>query len=90
METTGEQSKDTTLQGMILLIETTLNVSGLSEQSDLIESGIIDSLALINLISTLEEQYRIEITPDLIDFDNFSTPAAMTAMVERCKNEKLF
>ena len=38
---------------------------------DLIENGILDSLALINLISRLEEEFDIEIQPTQVKPDTW-------------------
>ena len=51
-------------------------------RTDLIESGTLDSITLVSLISALEEKYDIEITMDYIVPDNFDSVEAMWNMVE--------
>lgn len=49
----------------------------------LIDSGHLDSLSLLTLVSELEDEFGIEITPvDLVP-ENFNSAAAMWAMIER-------
>lgn len=49
----------------------------------LIESGYIDSLALINLISELDIEFDIEITFSELNVDNFSSVESIQALVEQ-------
>lgn len=49
---------------------------------DLIESGILDSLALIKLLSHLEQAYQVQLSPEEITVHHFSTLAAITALVK--------
>lgn len=51
-------------------------------RTDLIESGTLDSITLVSLISALEEKYDIEITMDYIVPDNFDSVEAMWNMIE--------
>ena len=43
----------------------------LDENDSLIETGIIDSLGIIRLISLLEKQFHLEIAPNDITPENF-------------------
>ena len=58
----------------------------------LIDSGYIDSLALINLISELDIEFDIEITFEDLNVSNFSSVDAIQALVEKkvqlSRNEK--
>ena len=49
----------------------------------LIESGYIDSLALINLISELDIEFDIEISFEDLNVSNFSSVDAIQALVEK-------
>ena len=48
----------------------------------IIEAGLLDSLGLFKLIAFIEEQYSVSIAPDDIQFENFATIGAITALVE--------
>ena len=67
-------------------IETILNeiIPGIDLKCEtLIESGYINSLALINLISELDIGFDIEITFTDLDVNNFSSVDAIQALVEK-------
>ena len=49
----------------------------------LIDSGYIDSLILINLISELDIEFDIEITFSELNVDNFSSVESIQALVEQ-------
>ena len=49
----------------------------------LIDSGYIDSLALINLISELDIEFDIEIKFDELEVSNFNSVDAIQALVEK-------
>ena len=55
----------------------------LSNVTDIIEGGYLDSFELISLIGMLGEQFGVEIDVDEIAPENFKSVAAMAAMVER-------
>ena len=52
---------------------------------DIIEGGYLDSFELMALISTLAEEFDIEIDVDEIVPENFNSVEAIAAMVERLK-----
>lgn len=49
----------------------------------LIDDGILDSFAILSIISELEDTYDIRITPADIIPENFNSAAALYAMVQR-------
>ncbi len=52
------------------------------DRTDLIDSGMLDSITLVSLIASLEEKYGIEITMDYIIPENFNSLEAMWEMIE--------
>ncbi len=55
----------------------------LTDDTDLLESGLVDSLAVVRLVAFIEERWRIKI-PDLeISVANFQTIAAIAGYVRR-------
>jgi acyl carrier protein len=50
---------------------------------DLIEEGILDSLAIVNLISHLEEEYRIEVEPGEVVVENIGSIRNLTKFIEQ-------
>lgn len=50
---------------------------------NLIDSGILDSLSTLNLVSYLEEEYDIKIKSEDITLENFGTVEQLAALVEQ-------
>jgi acyl carrier protein len=48
---------------------------------DLIESGLLDSLALVNLIAEIEHEFGLELALDGLDLDNFRSLGSMADFV---------
>ncbi len=48
-----------------------LNIQVPSEDTDLIESGYIDSLALVELLFAIEREFSVSVPLDELDIDNF-------------------
>lgn len=48
---------------------------------DLLENGVLDSLALIRLISFIEEQFEITVEDGEVTPNNFQTLNVMTAFI---------
>lgn len=49
----------------------------------LFDSGLLDSLATVTLISRLSEEFGIDISPAEFERDDWATPAKLTADIER-------
>jgi acyl carrier protein len=60
-------------QQIIGLIREELELEIPSVDTDLIETGYLDSLRFIHLIAALEENFEITISLDDLDFDNFTS-----------------
>ena len=65
--------------GILKEIKPTKNLENVT---DIVEGGYIDSFELMQLITTLSEQFGIEISIDDITPDNFNSLDAICAMVE--------
>jgi acyl carrier protein len=57
--------------------------ANLLNDTPLLSSGILDSLATLGLISFLEQEYHITVDAYEADVDNFDRIADITAFVER-------
>ena len=51
----------------------------------LLESGIIDSLGVLDVVAFLEQQFTIKISDEELTPDNFASIQCMAAFVERKK-----
>ena len=49
---------------------------------NLLEAGIVDSTAVVELVLWLEENFQLEIDPESLTPDNFATLDAMVAFIE--------
>jgi acyl carrier protein len=57
----------------------------LTAHESLTESGVIDSIGLLQLVDYLESTYKIEIPMELITPDNFDTLAGISQSVMNLK-----
>ncbi len=53
------------------------------EETELIESGVLDSLAILDLVVFVEQRFGVELTADEITPGNFGSIAALAALIER-------
>lgn len=63
------------------LVRDTLGVSAPGPDVDLIENGLIDSLALVTLIAELESQFAIRFPLESFDVEDFRTLERMAGVV---------
>jgi len=55
----------------------------LTDDTELKESGILDSLSTLKLVTFLEERFKIELEASDLDGANLSTVASIAALVEQ-------
>ena len=65
------------------LFSESLNLNVASEQTDLFESGQLDSLALVELLFAIEGEFHVELALDELDIDDFRTVERIGAFIER-------
>jgi acyl carrier protein len=68
---------------IITLFLERLNVTVPALDADLLASGVLDSLALVELLMQLESRYGIQISLEKLDFDDFRSVASIAAFVSR-------
>lgn len=71
------------VEGIAELFRQQLNINVASDETDLIEEGLIDSLMLVELIMHLEQQYGISVAFEDFEIDNFRTIKAIEEYVSR-------
>ena len=59
----------------------TLNVEVPSEETDLIEAGYIDSLALVELLFAIEREFAVSVPLDELEVDDFRNVRSITELV---------
>lgn len=76
-------SNTVTHDQIIRLLSERVHVEAPSVDTDLMESGLLDSLTLVELMSSLEEEFGITISFDEIELDNFRSVASITEFVSQ-------
>ncbi len=65
------------------LLSEKIHVEAPSAETDLMESGLLDSLLLVELMAGLEEEFGVKISFDEIELDNFRSVARIAEFVSR-------
>ncbi|MCP5046297.1 MAG: acyl carrier protein [bacterium] len=60
-----------------------VNMSELDNDLDIFETGVVNSLFAIELMTFLEKAFSIKVTMDDLDMDNFKTVNATSDFVQR-------
>jgi acyl carrier protein len=58
-----------------------LNLEVSSVDTDLVETGLLDSLALIELLAQLEETFGVSVSTDDLELENFRSIASIAGFV---------
>lgn len=77
-----KRSDTPTDAGVLELIQDRLNVDIAEVDVDLIETGLVDSLALVMLITALEEHFACELPLDDFDIENFRSVRRITEYLD--------
>lgn len=64
------------------------NIKSLAPDEDLLGSGIIDSMAILKLVTFLEESFGIKVKDDDIVPENFQNLDSIVTYVEQAKANK--
>ena len=64
-------------------ISSSINLAGVNDDANLFESGIVNSLFAVQLMTFIEKTFAIEVGPEDLDIANFKSLNAMTAFVCR-------
>jgi D-alanine--poly(phosphoribitol) ligase subunit 2 len=60
-----------TVDRVRLLIGDVLSIEVPAADTDMIESGLLDSLALVSLIAAIEQEFQVELPLEDLDVDRF-------------------
>jgi acyl carrier protein len=63
------------------LFQTSLNLTVPSIDTDLFESGILDSLTFVTFLVQFEEDFGLSVSIDDLEFDNFRSVARIAAFL---------
>jgi acyl carrier protein len=64
-------------------INNAINIEGLGDDENLFESGIVNSLFAVQLMTFVERNFHIEIGMDDLDVENFKSVSATAMFIER-------
>jgi acyl carrier protein len=71
------------LEGVRRLVGTVVREPRLSLDTDMIERGLLDSLALVELLVQIEQEYGIAIPFDDLEIDDLRTVKSIAGLVAR-------
>lgn len=71
------------------IVRESLTVENIEIEQDLIESGLLDSLSLVQLMMALEDNFEITISPEELDIEDYRSIKAMSKMVARISFENV-
>jgi len=80
MSTAEENGVKETVKRFIL---SSIAIADLDDDDDLFESGIVNSLFAVQLMTFIEKTFAIEVEMDDLDIENFKSLNATTAFVIR-------
>jgi acyl carrier protein len=66
---------------VLRLLHEALKVDAFPLEADLIEAGLIDSLALVELLAAIEQEFDIELPLDQLDVDSLRTVETIAEFV---------
>lgn len=85
-EHTSMDGVDSIQKQIVEIFSVKLNREVPSVETDLVESGILDSLAFMDLLMFLERAYGIAIHEDMLEIDNFRSVSRIAEFVTKQRN----
>lgn len=64
-------------------IQASINLDGLGNDENLFETGIVNSLFAVQLMTFIERRFDIEVSSDDLDIENFKSIDATAAFVAK-------
>ena len=80
IEANSESQICQTIKSFILR---SVNLANIQDDDPLFDSGLVNSLLAIQLMTFLEKTFHIEVGPDDLELDNFKSVRAAAAFVVR-------
>jgi acyl carrier protein len=85
MDTETTQTPKEAIRNFIL---DSINIPDLNDDDNLFESGIVNSLFAVQLMTFLEKSFDIEVTMDDLSMDNFESINATSSFVQKKQNNQ--
>jgi acyl carrier protein len=61
------------------------NITGVADTESLLESGILDSMSVVQLVALIERDYGIQVSDDDMMPENFDTIEAVESFITRSR-----
>ena len=74
-------TETSTFDRVRLLIGDVLSIEVPGEDIDMIDSGDLDSLALVSLIAGIEQEFQLDLPLEDLDLDQFRSVASITQLL---------
>lgn len=78
----------TTIDRIDRIFREALNVEVPSSTTDIIDAGLLDSLALVTLLFEVEQEFDLRIPLDGLDIEGLRTVERIAALIERLALER--
>lgn len=83
----NKESEGTKMEKLLEILEEIQPDAEYETCETLIDDGILDSFAILSIVSELQDEFEIEITPAEIVPENFNSAKALWNMVIRLQEE---
>lgn len=76
-----------TAQEILRVFRDVMSVEVPSRKTDILETGLLDSLALVTLLVELEERFGVRIDLETLDLEDLRTVESLGAVVDQLRTE---
>lgn len=73
---------DETAERLRAIISNVLGIAPPQIDTDLVDTGVLDSLALVELLVAVEEEFQMRFAPEDLEIERFRSVAALVELVE--------
>jgi len=81
------KSRDDRISELQGVLQRNLNIEPPEPSVDIIETGLLDSLALVEMLFSIEHELGVEIPVDRLELDDLRSISAIAQLIERCEAE---
>jgi D-alanine--poly(phosphoribitol) ligase subunit 2 len=75
-------TRDETAERLREILARTLGTAPPDPETDLVQSGLLDSLALVELLVGVEQEFAITFLPEELEIERFRSLAALAELVD--------
>jgi acyl carrier protein len=78
-------SNEEVIQGIVEILESTTGESVVSPDANLLEDGILDSLALVDVVVQIESTFSVQISFDELELEDIESVRSLARVVEAAR-----